>query len=84
MITIDKIKIYKRFNGDVDGWARIGTKEEKSIINDNDWFLIEGFIQDISIIKKCIASDTFIKSINEKLKANCDTYETIQAIKDLA
>jgi len=81
VITIDKIKIYKRFNGDIDGWARIGTKEEKSIMNDNDWFLIEGFIQDISLVKKGLASDAFMKSINERLKENCDSEETIELIK---
>jgi len=84
MITKNKIEIFKRFNGDIDGWARIGTSEEKSMMNDEDWFLIEGFIQDISLAKKCLASDTFIKSVNERLKENCDNDSTIQAIKELA
>lgn len=84
MITVDKIKIYKRFNGDVDGWARIGSKEEKSIMNDEDWFLIEGFIQDINLVKKGLASDTFMNLINERLKEKCDSQETIQEIKELA
>lgn len=83
MITIDKIKIYKRFNGDVDGWARIGTAEEKSIMSDEDWFLIDGFIQDLILVKKHLVSDEFIKKINERLNENCDTDETIQAIKNL-
>jgi hypothetical protein len=83
VITIDKIKIYQRFNGDIDGWARVGTKEEKSIMNDNDWFLIEGFIQDINLVKKGLASNTFLKSINERLEEHCDSEETIQAIKDI-
>jgi hypothetical protein len=52
MITLSKIKIYKRFNGDIDGWARTGTNEEKSIIDDNDWFLIDAFIQDIGLVKR--------------------------------
>jgi len=84
MITVDKIKIYSRFNGNVDGWARVGTTEEKSIMNDDDWFLIDTFIQDLSLVKKRLASDSFMKSINERLKENCDTDETIQAIRDLA
>lgn len=84
MITIDKIKIYKRFNGDVDGWARIGTTEEKSIMSDGDWFLIDGFIQDLSLVKKSLASDGFMKSITQRLNENCDSDETIRAIKDLA
>jgi hypothetical protein len=84
VVTIDKIKIYKRFNGDVDGWARIGTTEEKSTMNVDDWFLIDSLIQDISLIKKGLVSDSLMKSINKKLKENCDTDETIQVIKDLA
>jgi len=80
---MDKINIYKRLNGDVDGWARIGTKEEKSIMNDNDWFLIESFIQDINLVNKGLASDSFKDSINERLNENCDSEETIQAIKGM-
>ena len=84
MITIDKIKIYKRFNGDIDGWVRIGTKEEKSIMNDNDWFMIESFIQDMRLIKKGLASETLVNSIRERLKDNCDNDETIQAVMEIA
>lgn len=84
MITINKIKIYQRYNGDVHGWARVGSKEEKSIMNDEDWFLIEGFIQNINLIKKGLVSDTFINSIIERLKEKCDSEETIQAIRKIA
>lgn len=83
MITIDKINVYKRFNGDVDGWARIRTDKENSIMNDNDWFLIDSLIQDITLVNKCLASDSVMKSINERLKDYCDTDETIQAIREL-
>ena len=83
MITIDKIKIYKQYNGDIDGLARVGTKEEKSTMNDNDWFLIEGFIWDINFVKKGLASDTLMNSINERLKENCDSEETSQAVKEI-
>jgi hypothetical protein len=84
MITIEKLKIYKHFQGDIDGWARIGTKEQKSIIKKRDWFLIEGFIQDIHLIKKDLASEIFMKSIYENLKESCDNEETIQELKNIA
>lgn len=84
VITINKIKIYERFNGDADGWARVGSKEEKSIINDEDWSLIEGFIQDINLVKKGLASETFMNSLNERLKEKCDSEQTILAIIDIA
>ena len=47
MITEDKIKIYKRYKGDIDSWARAGSKKEKLIMIDNDWYMIDGFIQDL-------------------------------------
>lgn len=84
MITINKIKIYKRFNGEIDGWARIGTEEEKLAMNDNDWFLIDKFIQDINLVKSGLASDSFTNLLNEDLAGNCDSDETILAIKEMA
>lgn len=84
MITIDKVRIYQRFNGNIDGWARVGTKEEKSIMSDNDWFLIEGFITDIKLVKTGFASDTFVNTMNEKLKKNCDKEETVKALEEIA
>ncbi|MBO9202146.1 MULTISPECIES: hypothetical protein [Niastella] len=83
MITLDKVKIYQRFNGDVDRWARGGTKEERSIMNDSDWFLIDSFIQDGNLVRKGLAADSFMDSVNERLNENCDSEETIQAIREM-
>jgi len=84
MITINKVKIYQCFNGDIDGWARVGSKEEKLIMDDEDWFLIEGFIQDINLVKTGLASHIYMNFINERLRGKCDNEETIQAIMDMA
>lgn len=83
MITIGKIKLYKNFKGDIDGWARIATKEEKLAINNKDWFLIDSFVQDILLVKKGLTSDSFISSLNQRLKENCDNKITIIALKEL-
>ena len=82
MITKEKVEIYRRFGGDIDGWARIGTKEEKSIMSDHDWYLIENFIQDISLVRKKLASKDFARSMDERLKENCDSEATINALKE--
>ena len=55
MITMQKVRIYRRYNGDIDGLARIGTKEEKEIMTDHDWNKIDGFILDIRLVKKGLA-----------------------------
>ena len=84
MITQEKLKIYDHFNGNIDGWARIGTKEQKLTMRDNDWFLIDGFIQDILLVKKGLASVVYIKNLEEKLREKCDSEETIEKLKEMS
>lgn len=81
MITQDKIKIYKRYNGDIDGWSRNGSKKEKFVMTDDDWYIIDGLIQDFTLVKNGLTSLTFNNDLNNKLKENCDNEETIQALK---
>jgi len=45
MITKEKISIYKKYEGNPNAWARIGTSEEKELMSDDDWFLIDSLIQ---------------------------------------
>ncbi len=81
MITQDKIKIYKRYSGDIDSWMRSGSKKEKLVMNDDDWYIIDGLIQDFSLVEKGLASLTFNNDLNNRLKENCDSEKTIQALK---
>lgn len=81
MITQDKIKIYKRYSGGIDSWTRSGSKKEKLVINDDDWYIIDGLIQDLSLVKKGLASPIFSNDLNNKLKMNCENEETIQELK---
>ena len=84
MITLRHIKIYKEYNGDGDGFVRCATQEEKSIMDYQHWSLIDNLIQDVNLVKKGLVSDTFMNSITERLKKNCDNEETIQALKEIA
>ncbi|MCB0740985.1 MAG: hypothetical protein R2796_07650 [Chitinophagaceae bacterium] len=84
MITEDKIKVYKRYDGDIDGWARSGSKKEKSIMSDEDWYVIDGLIQDLSMVKKGLASSGFNENLNVKLKEMCDSDSTVNQLQKLA
>ncbi len=84
MITKDKIQIYKNYSGDVDGWARIGSKEEKELMNDEDWFLIEDLLQDLSLMKSGNSSEEYNIKIAEKLKNKCSDEEVVRELKELA
>lgn len=83
MITENKIKLYNKYSGDIDGWARNNSKKELSIMSDDDWFLIDGFIQDLTLVKNGFTSIEFSNSLNNRLKENCDTEETINKIKKI-
>jgi len=67
MITQGKIKIYKKYSGNIDSWARSGSKKEKLIMTDNDWYIIDELIQDMSLAKKELASPTFTNDLNNRL-----------------
>lgn len=83
MITQDKIKIYKKYDGDIDNWARTASKKDKLVMDDDDWYIIDRLVQDLSLTKKELTSQDFIHKLSNKLKENCDSEETIQALKTI-
>jgi hypothetical protein len=78
MINIEKLLIYKSFNGDIDGFARLGTKLQKEILNEKEWYLIDDIIQNINIIKKGLTSVNFEKETYDKLKDNFESELSMQ------
>ena len=84
MITKEKLSIYARYNGDNDAWARSGSRKEHSLIEDQDWYTIDGLIQDLSLILKGLASTSYNENINVKLSNLCDSEETIRELKKMA
>lgn len=83
MITKDKIKIYKKFNGDLDYFARVCSPKDKKLMKDEDWFLIDDIIQDIKLIRKGLTSVDYENKINQKIKEKIDCSETLDRIKQI-
>jgi hypothetical protein len=84
MITQTKLKIFKRYNGDGDAWARVGKHSEKVAMSDDDWSLIENFIQDIILVKRGLTSPDYAEKLSIKLNEFCETVDVIEEIKRLA
>ena len=59
MITLQKLEIYEKFEGDVDGLQRSGTDEEQRIFDHTDWNLIEDLLRRIYLINSHLASKDF-------------------------
>lgn len=83
MINKTKIKIYCKYDGNIDSWTRSIFKKDKLAISDEDWFLIDSFLQDLSIVNKGLTSLHYNDTLNFKIKENCDTDETMKALKAL-
>lgn len=84
MITTEKLNIYQQFNGDIHTWGELGSAMEKSAINDDEWLLIDDFIQDLSLIKTGLASEAFIESVDRKINDCCADEYTMQDLKRIA
>lgn len=84
MITEDKIKIYRKYDGDIDSWVRNNSKKESLIINDGDWYLIDALVQDLYLMKKRLTSSKFNVSLSEKIEENCENKKVISELEKLA
>lgn len=58
MITREKLRIYEKFGGDIDGWARTSQLSERSI-TDQDWHSIDEVLQSLLIVQSGLASADF-------------------------
>lgn len=83
MITRKKIEIFKKYNGDPDHFARVGTSQDKINISDEEWSLIGVFIQDLELVNKGLASDTFVNRLEERIKENIESVDVLQELKSL-
>jgi hypothetical protein len=50
----------------------MGSDKEKELFESDDWFLIDGFLQDIELINKGLSSVDYITQRIAEMKASCD------------
>jgi hypothetical protein len=77
MITIQKLKIYSRYKGDVDMFQRIGKKSERQLMDPDDWLLIDGLLQDLQISESGRGSIGFASNFNKHLRGVCENEECV-------
>ncbi|MBS3951544.1 MAG: hypothetical protein KGZ88_01125 [Methylomicrobium sp.] len=84
MITQYKLEIYKRYNGDLDGWCLLGDDTEKTLMNEQDWFEIQELVQKVILLKQGVVSQAFAQKINQAVQIQTDHAETANLLKELA
>ncbi|HYE36449.1 hypothetical protein [Methylocaldum sp.] len=83
MLTLEKLKIYQQFNGDIDGWARSARPHDSSGMTDADWYLIDELLGSLHIIASGSASSQFAETVERKLRAAAADKSTREALRKL-
>jgi hypothetical protein len=84
MITDEKLTIYQKFRGDIDGWARAGTPQEKALMTDEDWADIDGILLRLAIVKSGRAADAYEAETRRILAATAESEGVAQRLRDCA
>jgi hypothetical protein len=71
-ITQEKLKIFNKYEGDEDRFARGGRSREKELFALDDWSLINDFQQRLEMIEKGLTSSDFETNTLADLKAVSD------------
>jgi len=84
MITAKKLRIYEKFNGDIDGFARGSTLDERDTIEDGDWFLIDKLLQALTIIQSGYATTEFAAEAHQRLAAVVRNEDAREILRELS
>jgi hypothetical protein len=84
MITEEKLRIFEKYGGDPDAWARIGTAAEKAAMEDADWTEIAALLQKLSLVERGLAAATFAKAVEADLAERVPTAAVARRLRELA
>jgi hypothetical protein len=84
VITPEKLRVFEKYHGNVDAWARLATQDEKELLKDEDWYEISNVIQHLAILKKRLASPDNDEAINQILALQVGDSNTQRRLLALA
>ena len=84
MLTVEKLKTYRRFGGDIDGYARSHGRGDTSGITDEDWQLIDDLRRSLFIVSSGKASAEFAAAAERRLHEVAADLETREQMHHLA
>ena len=68
MLTLKKIEIYQYYNGDMDAWARSGSKKDKVAMISSEWTVIDSLLQDLALIESGLTSEQYKAGFEKRLR----------------
>lgn len=84
MLTLEKLKVYESFRGDIDGLARSSIATNRSVMTDSDWYLIDELMMGLDSIASGLSSDGFIRQLEDRIIETTADDQTRIALRSLA
>ncbi|MDO9166157.1 MAG: hypothetical protein Q7U13_08630 [Rhodoferax sp.] len=84
MLTVDKLRIYEQFDGDIDGWARAFRDQATPGMTDEDWFLIDELLMGLVTVRTGVASSSYAQQVEQRLLASTNDQATRSILHELA
>jgi len=82
MLTLEKLKVYRQFDGDIDGWAR-WSEHDSSGMTDDDWWLIDELRQVLHLVASGQATPELQRSVEQRLLSVTADEPTRQMLRNL-
>lgn len=84
MITLEKLKIFARYDGDVDMFGRAGRTGERELFPDSERHLVDRLIEDATVLDRNLGSEQRNAEALKRLQDNCEDEKVIDEIRRLA
>jgi hypothetical protein len=83
VITSEQLRVYQKFDGDIDGWVR-STKANSPTMKDEDWTRIDTLLHRLRIVVSKQGSDDFCKQVLTEARDAADGEEVYEQLLKLA
>jgi hypothetical protein len=84
IITREMLRIYEKFHGDIDGFARGGKLGERLSITEKDWHFIDEILQSLVIVQAGRANPEFEASVRARLLGAAQDEQVFERLYELA
>jgi hypothetical protein len=87
IISINRLKIYRNYGGDIDGILKMKKKADLEVFGpdiDTIWTTITSFTQNVELIEKGLVSKGYRDQIMNEMKALCDSAAFYELTKNIS
>lgn len=84
LITREHLRVYRNYGGDIDGFARMATAAERTLVSDAEWDAIGILLISVSQLKRGQLSPGNAERIMRSLWEQCADEAVVLALMDMA